>query len=144
MVKQRDISQIQGGIGDIHRDGIVNVVTAGQGDIAAVGDLQDTVASDSIGKGAAKAAQRQNILCACQSNAGRHPEIIGRADRQCAAVRQGILTGEATVIARERDSCAIVDIHRGASHAAQGIGHSTTEAVQHQMGGGGLQIYRGG
>ncbi|CNL50865.1 Uncharacterised protein [Yersinia enterocolitica] len=62
MVKQRDISQIQSGVGDIHRDITAHAIGVGQGDITAVGDLQHATASDGIGKGAAKAAQRQNIL----------------------------------------------------------------------------------
>ncbi|CNF70559.1 Uncharacterised protein [Yersinia mollaretii] len=77
MVKQRDIIQIQSRVGDIHRDITAHAIGAGQSRVAAVSHLQHATASDGIGKGAVKAAQRQSIQCTRQRNRGRRPQISG-------------------------------------------------------------------
>ncbi|CNF48822.1 Uncharacterised protein [Yersinia rohdei] len=57
MIELRHVIQIQGGIGNIHRDRVSHTIIAGQGGIRAVRNLQYSAASHRIVKGAIKTAQ---------------------------------------------------------------------------------------
>ncbi|CNL98608.1 Uncharacterised protein [Yersinia kristensenii] len=123
MIKQRDVSQIQRGIGDIHRHRISDRIAAGQRGIRTVRDLQYSAARHRVTEGAAKAAQCQRVLRTRQVNAGTRPQIGGCAHRQFAVPRQSILAEEPAVIAGQSGIRAGGDIHRRTGNPAENIGN---------------------
>ncbi|CNI79043.1 Uncharacterised protein [Yersinia pekkanenii] len=55
MIEQRDVAQIQCGIGNIYRNRIVDAIGVGQRSIGAARDLQNAVTCDAVAKAAVKA-----------------------------------------------------------------------------------------